>query len=399
MVEPHSSRSPHWGSMTKLVFALTGVAIVGLVLIHFHEILGPLIMAVVVAYLVQPFAVYIERKTPLSWTLTVNLIYLLFFILVIALAFWGGVGLVQQIENLIGTIQQAITNLPGFIASLSGQVYHFGPFQLDFSNFDWVSYGQQVLAYVQPALGRLTNLVAALATGAVSTLGWTGFVLIVSYFILFESGGLRGRIIPVEIPGYAEDIRRLNNQLSRIWNAFLRGQMIIFFFTTIANILVFSALGVRFAIGLGLISGLACFLPYIGPAISWIVIALVTYFQGANVLGLMPLAYAAVSVLIAVVIQQIFSFLTTLIMAESLKINPALVLIATIIAADLFGLLGLFIAAPLVATLRLFGQYVFRKILDLDPWPAEAEVPKPKRTRFGLVKIRALWLALRKKKT
>jgi len=308
------------------------------------------------------------------------------------------VGLVQQIENLIGTIQQAITNLPGFIAGLSGQVYHFGPFQLDFSKVDWVSYGQQVLSYVQPALGRLTALVAALATSAVSTLGWTAFVLIVSYFILFESEGLRGRIIPVEIPGYTEDIRRLNNQLSRIWNAFLRGQMIIFFFTTIANILVFDLLGMHFAFGLGLLAGLACFLPYVGPAISWVVIALVTYFQGPNLLGLTPLAYAAVSVVTAVAIQQIFSFVTTLIMAESLKINPALVLIATIIAADLFGLLGLFIAAPLVATLRLFGRYVFRKIFDLDPWPAEAEVSKPKRRPDRLVKIKDLWLALRKKK-
>jgi predicted PurR-regulated permease PerM len=384
--------------MTKLVAALTGIAIVVVLLIHFHAILGPLIMAVVVAYLVQPFAAFIKRKTPLSWSLTVNLIYLVFFIVVIGLAAWGGVGLVQQIENLIGTIQQAITNLPGFIASLSGQVYHFGPFQLDLSKFDWVSYGQQVLAYVQPALGRLTNLVAALATSAVSTLGWTAFVLVVSYFILFESEGLRGRIIPIEIPGYTEDIRRLNNQLSRIWNAFLRGQMIIFFTSTIANIFVFDLLGMHFAIGLGLLAGLACFLPYVGPAISWVVIALVTYFQGPNLLGLIPLAYAAISVLTAVVIQQIFSFLTTLILAESLKINPALVLIATIIAADLFGLLGLFIAAPLVATLRLFGRYVFRKIFDLDPWPVETEVSRPKRKPVGLVKIKDLWLALRRKK-
>jgi predicted PurR-regulated permease PerM len=330
--------------------------------------------------------------------MTVNLIYLVFVILVIGLAFWGGVGLIQQIESLIVTIQQAINNLPGFITDLSGKVYHFGPFLLDFSKFDWGSYGQQILSYVQPTLGRLTNLVATLATSAASTLGWTAFVLFVSYFILFESGDLRGRIIPIEIPGYAEDIRRLNNQLGRIWNAFLRGQMIIFLASTVAYTLVFSLLGMRFAIGLGLLSGFANFLPYIGPAISWIVIGLVTYFQGANPLGLVPLGYAAVSVLVAIVIQQIFSLVTTLIMAESLKVNPAIVLIATIIAADLFGLLGLFIAAPLVATLRLFGQYVFRKIFDMDPWPAEAEIPTKKRPRLRFNTIKKRWRAFRQKR-
>jgi predicted PurR-regulated permease PerM len=384
--------------MTKLVVALTAVALLGILLIRYHAILGPLILAVVIAYLLQPFATYIERKASLSWGMTVNLIYLVFVILVIGLAFWGGVGLIQQIESLIVTIQQAINNLPGFITDLSGKVYHFGPFLLDFSKFDWGSYGQQILSYVQPTLGRLTNLVATLATSAASTLGWTAFVLFVSYFILFESGDLRGRIIPIEIPGYAEDIRRLNNQLGRIWNAFLRGQMIIFLASTVAYTLVFSLLGMRFAIGLGLLSGFANFLPYIGPAISWIVIGLVTYFQGANPLGLVPLGYAAVSVLVAIVIQQIFSLVTTLIMAESLKVNPAIVLIATIIAADLFGLLGLFIAAPLVATLRLFGQYVFRKIFDMDPWPAEAEIPTKKRPRLRFNTIKKRWRAFRQKR-
>ncbi|MGD0612669.1 MAG: AI-2E family transporter [Anaerolineales bacterium] len=398
MSELHPSRSPRWGSMTKLVVALTAVALLGILLIRYHAILGPLILAVVIAYLLQPFATYIERKASLSWGMTVNLIYLVFVILVIGLAFWGGVGLIQQIESLIVTIQQAINNLPGFITDLSGKVYHFGPFLLDFSKFDWGSYGQQILSYVQPTLGRLTNLVATLATSAASTLGWTAFVLFVSYFILFESGDLRGRIIPIEIPGYAEDIRRLNNQLGRIWNAFLRGQMIIFLASTVAYTLVFSLLGMRFAIGLGLLSGFANFLPYIGPAISWIVIGLVTYFQGANPLGLVPLGYAAVSVLVAIVIQQIFSLVTTLIMAESLKVNPAIVLIATIIAADLFGLLGLFIAAPLVATLRLFGQYVFRKIFDMDPWPAEAEIPTKKRPRLRFNTIKKRWRAFRQKR-
>jgi|SRR5271157_1408538 len=398
MAELPSSRSPRWGSMTKLVSALTSVAILGILLIRFQSILGPMILAVVIAYLLLPFAAYIERKTPLSWAATVNLIYLVFVILVIGLAFWGGVGLVQQVQSLIGIIQQAITNLPGFIDSLSGKVFHFGPFLLDFSMIDWTSYGQQILSYVQPALGRLTNLVATLATGAASTLGWTAFVLIVSYFFLFESGGLRGRIIPLEIPGYAEDIRRLNDHLSRIWNAFLRGQIIIFLASTVVYTLAFSLLGMRFAIGLGLLAGFANFLPYIGPAISWIVIALVTYFQGANPLPFGPMAYAAVSVVAAVVIQQVFSMVTTLVMAESLKVNPAIVLIATIIAADLFGLLGLLIAAPLVATLRLFGQYVFRKMLDQDPWPVEKEIPKAKHPRFKIDRIKDLWLALRKKK-
>jgi len=54
------------------------------------------------------------------------------------------------------------------------------------------------------------------------------------------------------------------------------------------------------------------------------------------------------------------------------------VLVAAIIAANLFGLLGVIIAAPSLATFLLLGRYIMRKMFDLDPWPkAEVEPPPP----------------------
>ena len=105
----------------------------------------------------------------------------------------------------------------------------FGPFRFDFSTIDWMSIGQDILSYVEPVLGNLGGLVGTVASSAVSILGWTAFVLVVSYFFLLESGGLRNRIIQINVPTYAEDYRLLSQKLGRIWNAFLRGQTIIFF--------------------------------------------------------------------------------------------------------------------------------------------------------------------------
>ena len=58
-------------------------------------------------------------------------------------------------------------------------------------------------------------------------------------------------------------------------------------------------------------------------------------------------------------------------MANTLKVHPAFVLIAAIIAANLIGILGVIVAAPLLATLQLVGRYTMRKLLDEDPWPPE----------------------------
>ena len=45
--------------------------------------------------------------------------------------------------------------------------------------------------------------------------------------------------------------------------------------------------------------------------------------------------------------------------------------------ASLFGLVGIFLAAPVVATVKAVGLYVFRKILDQDPWPEPEEESIP----------------------
>ena len=398
MIDPQPAASPRWGTMTKLVVALTVIAILAALVLRFHTIIVPVLMAFVVAYLLHPLASLIDRKTPLSWRMAVNLIYLVFIIILAVLLTLGGVGLVQQIQSLINTVQSAITNLPTFIESLPGRIYHIGPFILDFSKIDWNSIGQQILSYVQPALGRLGNLVGTLASSAASTFGWMAFILIVSYFFLFESGGLRSGILRFEISGYAEDVRRLSKELSHIWNAFLRGQIIIFGLSAVIYTIVLSILGVHYAIGLALLAGFANFLPYVGPAISWIVLGLVTFFQAVKPFGLSPVAYTGITIVLALLIDQIIGNLVApRIMAQTLKVHPAFVLIAAIIAANLLGIVGVIIAAPLLATLKLISQYTMRKMLDKNPWPEVEETPPPA-SPFLWKRLRAWWQARGKKK-
>ena len=384
--------SPRWGAMAKLVVTLTLVVVLGALLVRFKFIIGPVLMAFILAYLLLPLASLMSKRTPLAWGVAVNLIYLVFVLLLLALLTWGGTALIGQVQNLITAVQNYTTQLPVFIESLSHKVYVLGPFRFDFSTIDWQTIGQQILSYVEPALGKVGGLVGTLAGSAASTLGWTAFVVVISYFFLLESGGFRARIIQVDIPGYAEDIRRLSQKLGRIWNAFLRGQIIIFFTKVIAYTVFMSILGVHYAIGVALIAGFASFLPYIGPAINWIVLGLVTFFQGSNPFGLSPLAYTVVVIIIALVIDQIFDNLVApRIMANTLKVHPAFVLIAAIIAANLIGILGVIVAAPLLATLQLVGRYTTRKLLDRDPWPPEEDILPPPRVPKWLRKTRAWW--------
>ena len=227
----------------------------------------------------------------------------------------------------------------------------------------------------------------------------SAFVMLVSYFILAESGGLRKNLLKVEIPGYVEDFNKLGKELGRIWNAFLRGQMIVFTLAFVFYLFVLSILGVRYAIGLALLAGVSKFLPYIGPAIMWIALALVSYFQPFKLFGMDPLVYTLIVIAVALVFDQILDgLITPRIMADALSVHPAAVLVSALIFADLIGILGIIIAAPMLATFILFGRYIIRKMLDQDPWFKRDGEKKPASSLKILEAVRSFFSRLPFKK-
>jgi len=384
------SSSPGWSSTTKLLIGLVFLGIVTFLINRFSNLIPPLLMIFVIVYLLHPITAWIARLLRISWKFAVNVLYLLILLILLGLLAWGGVGLVGQVQSLIRSVQSIVADLPTYIETLSQQVFQIGPFKLDMHTLDLNAISQQLLGYIQPLLGRTGNLVAALAGGAAEIFGMTFFVLIVSYFIMIESSGLRRDLFKVELPGYKEDFQKLSAELGRIWNAFLRGQIIIFAMAAGIYSILLPILGVNYALGIALMAGLAKFLPYVGPAITWIVMGLVTLIQD-NPFGLQHWVYALIVVGTTLIIDQIIdSFIAPRIMARTLKVHPAAVLVTALIFANLLGILGVVIAAPLLATFTLLGRYTTRKMFDMDPWPAVVEEASPPFGGEWLKRIRRL---------
>jgi predicted PurR-regulated permease PerM len=401
MEEKVTTKSPQWGSTTKLLVGLVIIGIIAFLIVRFQSLISPLLMIFIIAYLFHPLTALIANGLGISWKAAVNILYIIIFGSLIGLLTVGGIGLVQQLQSLIGQVQTIITNLPTWLEGLSGQVFKLGPFVLDLRTVELQTITDQVLAFVQPVLGRTGTLVGTLATRAAEIFGWTFFVLLVSYFVMSESNGLRSDLIKIELPGYAEDFHKLGDELGRIWNAFLRGQIFIFILTFIIYVILLSIMGVKYALGLALLGGLAKFLPYIGPTITWIVLALVTFFQTSKPFNLeaQPLLYTIVVVVVMLVVDQIIdSFVAPRIMARTLKVHPAAVLITALIAANLLGIMGVVIAAPTLATFTLLGRYTIRKMFDQDPFPPSDSIREVPIGRDWMIQLRRLQRSLFRRK-
>ena len=72
-------------------------------------------------------------------------------------------------------------------------------------------------------------------------------------------------------------------------------------------------------------------------------------------------------------------------------------LVAAIIALNLLGLLGVMVAAPILATVALIWNYTMRKMLDLEPWPDDEWRPASPKPSHILVRLRRLWRNLLKR--
>jgi predicted PurR-regulated permease PerM len=337
-------------------------------------------MVFIFVYLLHPIAAFLSRVLHVSWGVAVNIIFLLLIAILVGLLALGGVSLVQQIQNLIVSIQDIVANLPAYIASISDHVYRpLGLFTIDLSKLDLNYLSEQALSHLETILGRTGDVVSAAASSTAGFLGWTLFVLVVAYFLMVESSSSsRKDMIKINIPGYTEDIERINRELVRIWNAFLRGQIIIFLLALVIYSILLPVLGVKYALGIALLAALAKFLPYIGPFTTWVVMGLVTFFQAYKPFNLQPIIYTAIVVGLTFLIDEIIdNLIAPRIMASALKVHPAAVLIAALVAASLLGILGVVIAAPLLATCTLLVRYIMRKMFDLDPWESEEVYPEP----------------------
>jgi predicted PurR-regulated permease PerM len=399
-MEEDTSKSPHWSSTTKAIVGLTVVAVTAGLLVQFRNIIGPLILAFMLSYLLHPVAKKLSDNEKISWRTAVNLIFLLLLILVLGMFTATGVAIVQQLQSLIGFVQRNVTNLPGLVADLSNRAFHIGPFDFNLAQFDLQALFDQLLSWVQPLLGRAGGIISTVAASAAVTVGWGLFVLIISYFLLADADRVSDELVHIDVPGYNQDLRRLGIELRKTWNAFLRGQLTITLLIMISYFVLMGVTGMRFAIGIAILAGLGRFVPYLGPLVLWITTALVAYFQGGNYFGLQPLAYAILVLGLAFTIDQVFDNLVApRVMGQTLGVHPAAVLVTAIVAARLIGLIGLLLAAPVVASLKLLAGYVVRKMFDLDPWPSSEDAvstPEMPWSRW-LERLRKWWALIKER--
>lgn len=176
--------------------------------------------------------------------------------------------------------------------------------------------------------------------------------LIVSVYILLERTAILNFIKKLSSTIFKnktyKTIGKYFSSTNNIFFKFLSSQILDAFIVGILTSIAMMILGVRYAILLGFIIGLSNLIPYFGAIIGVGLSIIITIFTG----GIGQAIWLAV---VVIILQQIdANIINPKIVGNSLKISPLLVIFAVTIGGAYFGVIGMFLAVPVFAVLKLF---------------------------------------------
>jgi predicted PurR-regulated permease PerM len=382
-----SVTSPPWGTTTKRLVALVLVGVVVLMVRQVSKTAwNNLVIALVLAYLLSPIVTFFERRLGLirhfemRRTLSVLLTWL---VVVGALALTLGLiipatitQLRQFAEDLPGLVQRTEQDLEDALSKpITIGDFTIVPWQElknAFAPKDGSTSGSSLTDTLQNAALSTADSALNVVGGAVSFVFSLFLVLILLYYLMRDGPLFAAYIVEAVPESYRGDVLRLLHELGLIWNAYLRGQLLLNLSVGLATYISALILGLPQPLLLGIFAGFLELVPNIGPTISSIPAILFAFTAPSSTIpGLHAgFVYALVTAGAYIAIQQFEAvFLVPRILGHSLDLHPFVVLISIMIAAGIAGILGIILAAPTVATLRLMLRYLRGKLLDEELFP------------------------------
>ncbi len=368
-----------WGTTTKRTVAMIILVLLALAIYRFRDILPPLVIALLLAFILNPIVGFLTNRFHFSRGLATGLVFLILIV--------GMLGVVAAPVTVVPAIQRAVTSVQvDFMRVIDdtgaflNRPLEIRGYSLDLSEV-FAEISAMLRAFVKSVAQGTLDVVFDLASGAF----WLLIILMVAFYLVKDADRFIGQLDNLAPPGYRDDFVCLRRQITDVWNAFLRGQLLLGGAMIVITTVACTAIGLPYAAVMGLIAGVMEFVPNVGPIIALIPAALVALFQGSSFLPLSNLWFAALVVGLYIVIQQVEgNLLVPRILGHSLNLHPLVVLIGIIGGGSLAGILGMLLAAPVLATVRVVGNYIFCRLYDRDPFAApeeEAQPPHP-----GLVK-------------
>jgi predicted PurR-regulated permease PerM len=310
------------------------VAAIGL-FIWARPLLTSLLIAALIAYLLNPLVEAGERRWPHKRPLLVSFIYFGTLLIILGLVLTLGLIIREQIPNWSQELSDAFLAMRQWLVR-------------PFTVLGFTLNPQLLLDYVQNAAGNAVSTIP-LASGSffggiTENLIWTLVVLVSLYYFLRDGRRIRVGILRHIPYTYRPEISALWQQIDEVWRIFLRAQLFIFF---ILGLLIIAST------------------------------SLIIWLFRSGYLPLSPVGLILLLIGVYAAIQQVDNlWLRPQLMGHTLELHPGLIIVSLLAALALTGLLGALLIVPILATGKVIGRYLYDRFIPYEG-PADTKVADP----------------------
>lgn len=331
----------------QIGFGLAALLVAIVVLYLLRDFLGAFVVGAAIAFLIQPA---VSRLHALGIPRPIG-IALIFIAIIVALG-----GLVLLIVPLgVSEVNQLQIQAPGLAAAAQQKLAGLQPISVFGIAIDLKAMTETINSHLREyVLGQFGNALTIGLT-ALTTILQLLLMFIVAFLMALEAPAVRRdlrRIVPSD---YRSDFDQIWRKVRKMLYGYIRGQLIVAALIGVCCGVACWAIGLPDPIALGLIAGTTALIPYLGPFIGAVPAILVGLAQGPSKALLVALLYLLIS-------NVILNIVYPKVVGDAVRLPPLLVIVALIAGFSWGGILGMFVAVPIAATLRILFEHIYPRL-------------------------------------
>ncbi len=338
----------------KLTFWLLGFLLLGGFLYMVSSILLPFVVAMIVAYFLDPAADKME-SLGLSRAMATFVITSIFFVVVVLIAILVAPILYDQLISMFKKIPEYITManeqlLPKFSMILE----QIDPDAINKAKESVSEISAYAFKFVTKVMGNIWN--SGLAV--VNILSLLFVTPIVTFYMLRDWDRLLDKVngwLPADNKSV---ILQQAKEIDKTLSGYIRGQTNVCLILGAFYAIALSLVGLEFGFAIGLATGILSFIPYVGLLFGFVIGMVIAVLQFGNVVD--------VSIVAAVfVIGQIVegNFITPKLVGDKVGLHPVWIIFGMMAGASMFGFLGILLAIPVTAVIGVLVRFFLSQYL------------------------------------
>ncbi len=347
------------GKILYILFIILLICVITLIFREWHilsfigkiiSVISPLFIGWFIAWMLNPLVKKLGDKG-VKRGLAVTIAYLSMMIIVALIMRFTIPSLGSQISDIVSAVPKIANDVKDWIDNIFVKLSNLSLENLDSVKVSFLSKIESISTSLQTSLPETA---VAVVSSVASGIGKIVISLILGFYILFDFDKVSSGFLNLFPKKSRKDISELMSKLNETLYSFISGTLWLSFLLFVVSVIGFSIIGLNAPVLIAFICVVTNLIPYIGPYLGAAVAGAIGFAE-SPIVGFLTLVF----ILVTQTLEG--EILHPIVMSKKMDLNPITIIISLLIFEYMFGIIGMVIATPVVAILKIVYKFLDEK--------------------------------------